>query len=212
MFPKSFHYLRSAIEACGDTRIVPFDPILNRHVPFIERITPEQLDCLKHVHAEILRRNDDLSIATWCESMRNGSEEERKAAWRIGGILSVLYQLADREISPFCDTPLKEPEPQPLDETPGLKLPQELEYLIGPALHFGERYPSEMQMIRFFEEASPEECDQLAALAERVRQNDDWPKVLQWFQDIGTRNVPYHDDIDRLFNLMDLCDFDFESG
>lgn len=211
VIPQRFHYFRPAVQACGETRIAPFDHSLNRHVPFVERMTPEQFCCLTLLHAEIMQRDDALAITAWCESTLDGTQEEKNAAGRICGILSIIDQLAENEITPFCNAPLEKPEPKPFDETPELQLPHELEYLIGPALHFGERYQSELQMTRFFEEASPQERDQLAVLAKRVRQNDDWPKVLQWFQAVAARNVRYCHDIDRLFNLMDLCDFEFES-
>jgi hypothetical protein len=209
--PERFRYLRPAVELCGETRILRYDPVLKRHISFIERATKEQLDCLASVHGEILRRGDASAIYEWCKSARHGAEEERNAAWQFGGILAALEQLADEDVSPFCDTPMGAETPSPLDEDERWRLPEDLEYLVGPALHFGERYSCELRMVHFFEEASKRECDELAALAERVRMNRDWTRILQWLNKVGARHVRYNGEINNLFNLMDLCDFKFEA-
>ena len=208
--PERFHYLRQAVEWCGTPQILPYDPVLKRHVSFAERATRKQLDCLASIHTEILRKGDASDISRWCRSAQRGTEEERGAAWKIGGILVALRQLSEQDVSPFCDAPIDVEDAEPMDEDEAWKLPRDLEYLVGPALHFGERYDCELRMIRFFEEVSEQECDELAALAQRVRTNRDWPRVLRWLNEVGVRRVRYGREIDNLFNLMDLCDFKFE--
>lgn len=208
--PERFRYLREAVESCGETRILPYDPVLKRHVSFAERATKEQLDCLASVHGEILRKGDVAGIREWLNSARHGTEEERAASWQIGGILATLEQLADEDVPPFCDATFEAEDAAPMDEDDAWRLPEDLEYLVGPALHFGERYSCELRMVHFFEEASERECDELAALAERVRMNRDWTRILQWLNKVGARHVRYNGEINNLFNLMDLCDFKFE--
>lgn len=89
-------------------------------------------------------------------------------------------------------------------------MPEDLAYLVGPALHFGERYFDELRMLRFFEEASDSERDALAAVAERVRINRDWPRILRWLNEAGSKHVRYNWEVDNLFHLLDICDFGFE--
>ncbi len=209
--PLQFHFLQPAVDICGETRLTPFDPILNRHVPFFERISTEQLEALKIVHMEIARKHNASDIGRWCHSAMEGTLSEKKASSRILGILSVLDDLAAHHVSPFCDVPLELGEPTPWDSDESLQLPADLKYLIGPALHFSEQYPNEARMIHFLDEASQQECDLLAAIAQQVRIHGDWPKVLHWQREIGTKHVQYSQAIDKLFNLMDLCDLNFEA-
>ena len=208
--PERFRYLRQAVELCGETQIWPYDPALKRHVSFTERVTKEQLDCLVSVHGEILRKDDASDIHEWCRSVQNGTEVERGAVWGIEGILGVMELLAEQDVSPFCDAPLEPEAAVPMVEDPTLRLPEDLEYLVGPALHFGEQYCDELRMLRFSQEASGSECDTLAALAEQVRISGDWPRVLRWLNEVGDRSVRYSVEIDNLFHLMDMCDLKFE--
>ncbi len=208
--PERFRYLRQAVELCGETRVLPYDPVLKRHISFTERATNEQLDSLASVQSEIVKRDDFTALHNWCKTALHGTESERAASWRIGGILTVLQQLADQDIPPFFSVPCDAEDTAPMVEDEALKLPEDLEYLVGPALHFGEQYHDELRMLRFFEEASDLEQHELAALAERVRMNHDWPRVLQWLNEVGTRHVRYSWEIDNLFHLMDMCDFKFE--
>lgn len=211
LVPSPFHYLRSTVEQCPEINgcmILPFDPVLKRHVFFEERATPEQLASLVAAHTEIVRNDDVPKIQAWCRDAQQGSEAEKEASSRILALLSFLGGLADREVSPFCDAPIlleDDSPPEDLDT-----LPDSLRYLIGPALFFGERFQSEFQMVKFFEEASPQECEQLATLAERVRVANDWPKVFEWWREADKMRTRYATEIDRLFNLMDLCDLSFE--
>lgn len=208
--PERFHYLRKPVELCGETHIAYYDPVLQRHISFTERMTKEQLECLVSAYEEMVRNNDALAIYEWCRAAQHGSEEEKGACWYIGGILGVMVRLGEQDVSPFCDAPLELEDATPMDEDPSLKLPEDLEYLVGPALHFGERYCDELRMLRFVKEASRSECDTLAALAERVRIKGDWPRILAWLNEVGTRHVRYCREIDNLFHLMDMCDLDFE--
>lgn len=124
-------------------------------------------------------------------------------------MLAVLQQLADQDIPPFCSVPCEVEDTALMVEDEAFRLPEDLKYLVGPALHFGEQYDDELRMLRFFEETSDLQHE-LAALAERVRLNHDWPRVLQWLNAVGSRHVRYSWEIDNLFHLMDMCEFKFE--
>ncbi|TWT34468.1 hypothetical protein Enr8_18770 [Blastopirellula retiformator] len=207
--PTRFHFFRPAIEACGETMVIPFDHKLQRHVPFWERATQRQLHELATLHAKLLENDNVADVHAWCKVVGLGTDGRHWAARRFRSLMSVLEQLGQADVSPFCDALPVWPDDESADEREET-LPEELRYLIGPALHFGERYNCELQMVRFFEEASPEECDQLAQLAERIRRNQDWPRVWQWLRESDWKTSRYHSEIDQLFNLMDLCYFDFE--
>jgi hypothetical protein len=190
--PERFRYLRHAVELCGETGILPFDPALKRHVSFTERATKEQLDCLASVHGEILRKNDVSDICMWCKSARHGTEEERGAAWKIGGILGALVQLADQGVSPFCDAPLVLVEDDANSaHQDSSDLPERFRYLIGPALYFGERYSDDVRASAFLEEASQHEKEWLATIAERVRVNNEWSEISQWLKQTVSKHLHF---------------------
>ena len=215
--PESFHYLRQAVESCGETRILPYDPVLQRHVSFVERATKVQLDCLASVCAEVLRRGDLPDIRRWLRSAWNGTEAEKVVSCRIGGILAVIEQLGEKDVPPFCDVLLiadDEDEDEGEDATAtidaSLLLPEHLRYLIGPALYFNERYSDDVRASMFHRDASTHEKEWLASIAEQVRISNDWPRILQWLKDTGPKHVDFNWEIETLFNLMDLGDFRFE--
>jgi len=209
--PERFHYFREVVESCGETRLIPYDPVRKRHVPFAERATGEQLRCLASIHSEVLRRDDLAALNEWLRFASRGSEAQKLAAWKVGGILIVLEHLADKEVSPFCDAPLVTPMEEDREPTgESLALPEDFKYLVGPALHFAERYSDDVRMLAFLDEASDEERRWLAAVAERVRLNGDWPRVLQWLTKAGPGHVSHNWEIETLFELMDVSDFGFE--
>lgn len=207
--PTRLHYFRPAVEACVDAIVRRFDETLGRHVSFAERATREQLDLLAALQAEITQRADAHKIDAWRQAAFDGTQAEKEAAVQIGAIMAVLRQFAKNDVAPFCDAPLPEPC-QPADEALDDTLPDELQYLIAPALDFGGRYVDEGEMSRFSAVASTEEAERLAALAEKVRLCGDWPRIHAWFCASDRGKVRYGVEIDRLFNLIDLCDLPFE--
>ncbi len=164
-------------------------------------------------HSEIVKRGDLSDIHKWCKSALHGTESERGASWQIGGILAVLERLADEDVPPFSDTPLVVVE----DDAAGVRqdssdLPEDFRYLVGPAIHFGERYSDDVRASAFLEEASEREKEWLATVAERVRVNDQWRDILQWLKHTGAKHIGYNWEIATLFELMDLSGFNFEGN
>jgi len=100
-----FRYFRDAVNACGETRVLFFNDTLGRHIRFLESLTDDQLLHLTRLYKEILARGDLESLWGWLPSAAQGSESEKTASWRIGGILIVLADLAESGIEPFCRQP-----------------------------------------------------------------------------------------------------------
>ncbi|MBP88717.1 MAG: hypothetical protein CMJ64_18725 [Planctomycetaceae bacterium] len=88
--PTEFHYLRRAVEACGETRVSEFDPIEGRHIAFFERASADQLQVLQQTKNVIERREDRHPIEQWCSQAESGRSSEKTAAWYIRGILLLL--------------------------------------------------------------------------------------------------------------------------
>ena len=65
-----------------------------------------------------------------------------------------------------------------MSDDPGvlLKLPDDLHYLIGPAMKYG-RYQFDHHVFDFLDRATDGEMAELAAVAERVLLRDDYPRV-----------------------------------
>lgn len=91
--PSEFHYLRDAIEACGETRVTLRDPSVGRHVSFIETASDEQLDLIRHAKDQVERREDRLQIEKWCDNPAQKRPSIRTAIWHIQGMLFLFDQL-----------------------------------------------------------------------------------------------------------------------
>jgi hypothetical protein len=222
LVPHNFQFLRKAVELCGNTRILPFDPIEHKHISFAERATDVQLKCLESVWREIVGKGTMVELQKWVDGGKNGSEAYRVTAWYIGGILGTLYDLAEMGIVPFAEASIFSGDPREMmgivplsaarrDSVVDADLPDGLEYLVEPARRFGERYVSESQMLLFVDEASDEEIELLAALSERIRTNCDFEQIMAWINSPRNASSPIKCDFDRLIHLMDICGFRFES-
>lgn len=86
-------------------------------------------------------------------------------------------------------------------------LPQELAFLAEPAARY--RFDSEQDVFRFLDKAGAVELEELAAIAERVRLERLYPKVL----DICNTTLRYADEgwwLYFLFGAMDYADLEFD--
>lgn len=64
-------------------------------------------------------------------------------------------------------------------------IPQELEYLIEPAIHYGKKYRFDDAIQLFLKNAEELDFETLAALAERARLFSDYPRLMKWMNGIG---------------------------
>ncbi|TWU22863.1 hypothetical protein Pla52o_23920 [Novipirellula galeiformis] len=99
--PSEFHYLRDAVEACGETRVTLFDPTVRRHVPLIETASEEQLDFIRSAKDQVERREDRLQIEKWCENPAQKRPSVRTAIWHIQGMLFLFDQLDGHQLEVF---------------------------------------------------------------------------------------------------------------
>ncbi|QDT16168.1 hypothetical protein [Alienimonas californiensis] len=93
--PEAFHYLRAAVEACGETRVAHFDHTLGRHVPPIERLTEEQLDLIGAARTESRRRGDRAEIEQWCAPPERPRPSIHRTMWAVQGMLFLFDQVDD---------------------------------------------------------------------------------------------------------------------
>ncbi|MEM6366497.1 MAG: hypothetical protein AAF745_18870 [Planctomycetota bacterium] len=101
--PSNFHYLRDAVEACGETRVTLSDPTVGRHVPFIEIASDEQLDLIRSAKDQVARREDRFQIEKWCENPAQKRPSVRTAIWHIQGMLFLFDQLDGHQFEVFDD-------------------------------------------------------------------------------------------------------------
>jgi hypothetical protein len=63
-------------------------------------------------------------------------------------------------------------------------IPEELEYLIEPGIHYGRKYEFDDAVQWFLENAEESDFETLAALAERARLSGDYLRLMQWMDEV----------------------------
>lgn len=101
--PSELHYLRDAVEGCGETRVIHYDPSAGRHVPFIETATDEQLELIRSAKDQVERREDRMLIEQWCEKPALQRPSIRTAIWHVQGMLFLFDQLDGHQLEVFDD-------------------------------------------------------------------------------------------------------------
>jgi hypothetical protein len=98
-----------------------------------------------------------------------------------------------------------------MEEPPGilLRLPPDLQYLISPAMRYG-KYQWDHEIFEFLDSASEEEMEELAAIAERVLLNDDYPRVLAFLNEYPITGTRESACLYSLFGVMDYADLQFD--
>ena len=99
--PAEFHYLRDAIEACGETRICQSDATTECHRSFLGSATQEQLQLIRTAKDEVESRGERASIEQWCEAPAQLRPSVRAAIWHIQGMLMLFDQLEDNHVVDF---------------------------------------------------------------------------------------------------------------
>jgi len=194
--PEDFNYLRDAVDKCGpDVGIQEYDENIGRHVTFLERATPLQLDSIRSLIGEILQRNHLSAIESWCGNMRSGRPSEKALAWHVSRVLIVAAEMDER---------LRSRSDKPEIEDPGVldRLPESLSYLIKPALRYG-KYQSENSIADFLESANNHQFNELKMLADRVLENRDYSTVLQFLDEYS---IEQHEESARLYFLFLVLD------
>jgi hypothetical protein len=209
--PTRFHYFRDAVEACGETRIVKYSERLGRHIGFAEKVTKKQLAQLVPVYERILAQGDLEALWDWLEKAEKGSESEKSAAWYVRGILMVLSDLAERGVSPFARERITSCRPTPPIQRIGVlaHLPEELSYLVEPALKYG-RYQFDNEIFDFLEHATSEEMEELATIAERVLLNDHYLQVNRFLDRYDMTGYPEAARLYFLFGVLCYADLPFD--
>ena len=91
------------------------------------------------------------------------------------------------------------------------KLPPDLAYLAEPAMRYGvNQFDDDID--RFLSNATNEQLDELAALAERVKINDHYPAVNNWLDDFEIDEHEEAANLYFLFGIMDAADLEFDSA
>lgn len=90
------------------------------------------------------------------------------------------------------------------------ELPDELSYLVKPALKYG-RFQFDIEILDFLDSASGEQLDELAAVAERVRLNEHYPEVSRFLDEYPITDHEQSACLYFLFGVLDHADLTFES-
>jgi hypothetical protein len=209
--PDRFRYFREAVEACGETRILPYSETLGRYIHFLDNVTDKQLVVLGRVYEKVLAQDDVEDLWDWLEDAEQGFEAENAAAWHVCGILMVFSELAERDKMPFSRERISPCRPRPPIQGIGVlaQLPEELSYLVAPALKYG-RYQFDQQMLEFLEHATADEMDELAAIAERVLLNDHYPEVSCFLDQYSIVDYEEASRLYFLFGVLDCAGFQFD--
>ncbi len=94
---------------------------------------------------------------------------------------------------------------------PGIlnELPGELSYLVEPALEYG-RFQFDEHIFNFLDTATPEQMEELASVAERVRLNDHYPAVNRFLDQYPITDHEQASCLYFLFGVLDYADLSFE--
>ena len=97
-----------------------------------------------------------------------------------------------------------------MDE-PGIlsQLPENLHYLISPALRFG-RYQFDDEIFAFLDRATGAEMDELASVAEHVLLDDDYPRVNAFLDRYEITDFEEAACLYFLFLVLDYADLPFD--
>ena len=101
-------------------------------------------------------------------------------------------------------------EPSRLTE-PGIlsELPDELSYLVEPALEYG-RFQFDEHIFNFLDSATPAQMEELASVAERVRLSDHYPAVNRFLDQYPVTHHEQTSCLYFLFGVLDFADLSFE--
>ncbi|TWT39913.1 hypothetical protein KOR42_50590 [Thalassoglobus neptunius] len=175
--PEQFHFLNTTFfENHGiEFRIARFDPTENRHVPFSETLGTDDLDQLIPVYHELCREDNNTQILEWCERAKNGSDQQKQAAFHLQGFLLVFQQLGQRGIQPFSTKVI---EFAFLDDSLELtSLPTDLSYFREELTKYQE-LNSDDQIGEWLSYCSADELDCLEELAIQMKQDQE--KIVDW--------------------------------
>ena len=89
------------------------------------------------------------------------------------------------------------------------KLPDDLSYLIKPAMQYGINQFDE-DIDRFLDAATEEQMSELAAVAEKVRLNDHFELVNDWLNQYEIDQYQEAANLYFLFGILDAADLEFD--
>lgn len=98
-----------------------------------------------------------------------------------------------------------------MEDDPGVlaDLPDDLRYLIAPALKYG-RYQFDADIFKFLDRATGTEMEELAAVAERVLLNDHYSPVTAFLRLYPITEYEQSARLYFLFGILDHADLQFE--
>jgi hypothetical protein len=89
------------------------------------------------------------------------------------------------------------------------QLPDDLSYLIAPALKYGRFHP-DVQMIQFLGRATSDELEELAMIADRVLANNHYPAVICFLDQYPIDVYQEAANLYFLFGVLDYADLHFD--
>ena len=89
------------------------------------------------------------------------------------------------------------------------KLPDELAYLVGPAVKYGV-HQFDGDVDRFLDHATDDEISELAGIAEKVRLDNHYEPVCNWLDRFEIDEYEEAANLYFLFGVMDAAGFGFD--
>lgn len=89
------------------------------------------------------------------------------------------------------------------------QLPNDLEYLIKPAMKYG-RYQFDDDIFKFLDRATAEQMEELASVAERVLLQEDYPRVMAFLDEHPITESEEAARLYFLFGVLDFADLQFD--
>jgi hypothetical protein len=188
-----FDYLREVAVKYGDLA-----RIRDATDQFIHNLTEEQRSELASAHELIERRGDAPRISEW---FYRCAKSESGFAIQVRGLFKLFERLGEKDIRPFSSRTVQFVE-EPPKEPNWSNLPEELEYLIEPAMKYG-RHQGLDEVNEFLRNASEDDLEELACVAERIRLNDH-NELIGEFMD--RYPMPEHTEAARLYFLLGLLE------
>ena len=102
--PSELHYIIPLAEQHGtDARVAHYDPDLDRHVQYAERLSAVEIEPLRRLYSEIITKRHGPLINGWHQGHDCKGTCPAETTWPIYGLLCLFRQLGSLGIAPFTD-------------------------------------------------------------------------------------------------------------
>ncbi len=185
--PSELHYIIPLAERHGsNARVAKFDRRLDRHVEYAETLSPDDIEPLRQLHAEISAKGHRPVIIDWHNGQRGEGTCPRETTWPVYGLLCLFDQLGRLGVPPFSDDCHEEEQTE--ETLDWSKLPSSLRYLAAPAETYG-RLQFDDPIDEFLQERmTDEQLAELRVLNRRI--DEDEKAICRWLDEFRMTEHP----------------------